>query len=554
MTTARLLVALFFLISIPLVATAADLTELWSNRYGDGSEDRTVAVAVAGDGSIFMAGQFQGAINLGGANLVSAGSYDIYLARYTADGAHVWSRRYGDASSQSAFDLAVNSLGQPALVGSFQGTVDFGGGPLTSAGGYDVYVAKFDANGNHLWSRRYGDPSDQLGTGVGCGSGGHVAVTGLFSGTVNFGGDTLTSAGGTDVFLFQLDSSSGFHMWSDRFGDGNDQSALDLAAHVQGRITIVGRADGSINFGGGVLTSVGGSDVFIAQFESWGAHRWSDLYGGVQHDAAYGVDFHRSSQSVAVTGHFAVTANFGGAPLTSIGSTDLFLAKYDTNGNHMWSYRWGTNAQDIARDVSVSPLGEVAFTGYFEGSGSFGGGGVNSAGLSDLFIATYDLSGNHIESLTAGDGNRQEGEGVAYSDDGYLVAIGHFEGAVDLGGGPLYSAGSLDAYIARFEPITTGVTESLMPSRITLRAGPNPFRNETILSYRIPRSGEAAVQVYDLRGRLVRSLVRGVRDAGEHRVAWDGRDDRGRSMASGVYFLRLSAGGEERTGRLLLVR
>lgn len=83
---------------------------------------------------------------------------------------------------------------------------------------------------------------------------------------------------------------------------------------------------------------------------------------------------------------------------------------------------------------------------------------------------------------------------------------------------------------------------------------PNPFNPRTVLRYAVPRSGAVALRVYDARGRAVTTLVDGVRDAGYHQVTWDGRDDAGDRVASGVYFARMVAGDFVQTQKMLLAQ
>ena len=91
------------------------------------------------------------------------------------------------------------------VTGFFAGTVDFGGGRLTSAAVEDIIVAKFSgADGAHLWSKRFGSTNGERGNGVAVDSSGNVAVTGFFQLTVDFGGGGLASAGSADIFLLKL--------------------------------------------------------------------------------------------------------------------------------------------------------------------------------------------------------------------------------------------------------------------------------------------------------------------------------------------------------------
>ena len=101
----------------------------------------------------------------------------------------------------------------------------------------------------------------------------------------------------------------------------------------------------------------------------------------------------------------------------------------------------------------------------------------------------------------------------------------------------------------------TDVTDGVPSRVVTLdQNAPNPFNPATTIRYGLPRAARTSLRVYDLRGRLVRILVDGVQPAGPHAVDWDGRDDRGASVASGAYVYRLQAAGQTRQRSMMLVR
>ena len=91
-----------------------------------------------------MTGEFSGTIDFGDGPLTSAGGNDVFLTRLDPSGTVQVSRRYGDASSQRAADVAIDGDGRACLVGFFSGSVDFGGGALASLGSNDVFIARHD--------------------------------------------------------------------------------------------------------------------------------------------------------------------------------------------------------------------------------------------------------------------------------------------------------------------------------------------------------------------------------------------------------------------------
>jgi hypothetical protein len=135
--------------------------------------------------------------------LVSAGGNDIFLATYTSGGTPVWAKRFGGVSEDQGNAVTLDGSGNVVMTGSFQGSADFAGGNLSaSASGRDVFVAKYTAAGTHLWSHGYGDAFvDDIGNGVAVDAAGNVTVTGWFGNWINFGGGDLFSHGGPDGFL-----------------------------------------------------------------------------------------------------------------------------------------------------------------------------------------------------------------------------------------------------------------------------------------------------------------------------------------------------------------
>lgn len=178
---------------------------------------------------------------------------------------HLWSQRFGDGTIQDARAVAVDLSGDVVLAGYFEGTVDCGGGALTSAGMGDILVAKFAPDGTHLWSKRFGDATEQIIEAVAVDGSGNVIVAGWFLGTIDFGGGALTSAGSYDIFVAKL-GPDGTHLWSQRFGNSQSQTVSALAVDGSGNVIAAGSFFGTVDFGGGALTCAGEQDIFVAKF------------------------------------------------------------------------------------------------------------------------------------------------------------------------------------------------------------------------------------------------------------------------------------------------
>ena len=113
---------------------------------------------------------------------------------------------YGGTSTDRGYGIAVDSSGNSYITGSFQGTVDFGGGDITATANSDIFVLKLNSSGTFQWVNTYGSTSNNLGLGVAVDSSGKFYSTGGFQGTVDFGGGDITATANSDIFVLHLNS------------------------------------------------------------------------------------------------------------------------------------------------------------------------------------------------------------------------------------------------------------------------------------------------------------------------------------------------------------
>ena len=343
---------------------------LWGFRVGDEFQQKSSSVATDASGSVIVAGGFIGAMDFGGttAPLTSMGGVNIFCAKLDAAGSPLWALRFGEDVIWIEADAATDATGNVLLAGHFSGTLDIGGGPpLTSAGATDAFVAKLDANGTPVWSRRFGGQGSEFVYAVAVDPTGNILLAGNFTGTVDFGsGSPLTSAGPSDVFVAKLDAS-GAPIWARSSGDAQGSTALAVGA--DGSVVLAGYFSGTVNFGGGpALTSAGATDVFVVKLDPDGTPVWARRFGDEQLQISSGVATDASGAAV-VAGYFNGTVDFGsGPPLESAGQGDVFVTKLDASGAPLWARRFGDATYQEAAAIAVSPAGSIAVTGHFDGA------------------------------------------------------------------------------------------------------------------------------------------------------------------------------------------
>jgi hypothetical protein len=341
-------------------------------------------LGVDGNDNIIIAGGFSGTLDFGGGPLVN-GNYSVYntfLTKLTSAGGHIWSKQFGGDGGAVPTSLAVDGSGNIVLAGSFGQTLNFGGGlpVLTSAGGSDIFVAKFSGTGTPAWAKAFGGLSlDYVNACVVDGTG-SIIIGGYFlSPSINFGNGAMVNQGGRDGFIAKL-TSGGAVQVTRQFGGTGDAYVNGLAVDANNNIVACGAFTTLVDCGGGLLTSGPGNAIWIAKFSSSLGHVWSKSYGGLYNDAGYGVGVDRGG-NVYLTGHAQSAIDFGGGVWTlSNGNNNVFVTKFNGDGGAIWGKRFPTGAVDndgfrLAFDPQNNPI----VTGHFAGVIDFGSGPLTSS-------------------------------------------------------------------------------------------------------------------------------------------------------------------------------
>uniref|UniRef100_A0A7C3ZKJ7 DUF4347 domain-containing protein n=1 Tax=Planktothricoides sp. SpSt-374 TaxID=2282167 RepID=A0A7C3ZKJ7_9CYAN len=196
----------------------ADGTFGWAKNLGSSGDDSGRDIAVDITGNVYTTGGFRGTVDfdpgVGTDNLTSAaGSDDIFISKLNADGTFGWAKSFSGSLGDYGNSIDVDITGNVYTTGQFQSKVDFDPGVgtfnLTSAGGFDHFISKLNADGTFAWAESFEGVSGNIGNSIAVDSGGTIYTTGQFKGTVDFdpgvGTDNLTAAGDWDVFISKLD-------------------------------------------------------------------------------------------------------------------------------------------------------------------------------------------------------------------------------------------------------------------------------------------------------------------------------------------------------------
>jgi hypothetical protein len=428
-----------------------------SLAFGDGSDDVVGRLSFTAAEEMLLAGSFFGDLDLGGGVLPNAGDRDIFAGRLTSTGMHAWSASYGSSSpDQYGVKLLLDSDGNQILVGNFVGAIDFGGGPIsnpTNPTSLDVFVVKLAANGTHIWSKRFGGDGIQTVSDAVV-DGTDVILIGQYVNDIDFGTTALTGHTKFQTFVAKLDTN-GDEVWAKEFTTpdlpGAGVFAGSLVVNSIGEVYATGKYKGVTDFGGGGVASVIGHDAYLVKLAANGNYTWHETAGASGEQVGFGVAVDGDGD-VLWTGTLSGPMTIGtGSTLDTNGGDDVFVAKLDAGGNHLWSQSFGDTSDQIGSALAVDANDDVIIVGSSTGTVDYGGCPLAASGQ-DVLVLKLDTDGNHLFSRTFGDGDDQYARGVAVESSGEIVVVGNFSGDIDFGGGAHTSAGGIDIFVSRLTP------------------------------------------------------------------------------------------------------
>ncbi len=494
-------IGMYLLLGMATAIFAQDADTSWTQTFGlAASDEYGDAVLETNDGGFIMAGRI-------GQVSGQPDSGDVYISYTNADGALLWSKRYGgDARENGA--LVVQTADNGYLLAAT--TFSFG------AGNSDFWVIKTDANGDSLWSRTYGGAdAETLNDVVAIDDGGFLLL-----GTSRTFGPAFD-----DAWLVRLDSE-GDTLWTKAIGGGARDNLRAVCQTANGGFAMVGR---SFSFG-----DPGQPDVWVVHTDANGDTLWTRNYNGPHYpwSSDDGNDIVHTAD-----GGFAIIGSTNGLPNTT--NSDIWLLKTDANGDTSWTATYGESLSE-----EMSSLVETADGGFLMAGFSSDDGSNQNAWL----LRTSAFGDSLWIQKYGGDQFDRASSIAATTDNGFIVS----------GFTSSFGSGGYDAWLLR---ITGEPSVGIHNAPATLAEGielaqnyPNPFNPSTSIQFSLRETAEIELRIYNMLGQQVRLAVSGRRPAGSHRFVWDGRDDGGQSVVSGIYFYRLATSDQVATRRMILLK
>jgi hypothetical protein len=428
-----------------------------------------VGLAADGAGGFFASGGVSGTVDLGAGSFDTASTLNGFIGRFDKNCAPLWSHVLTGVEGNQLGLLAVNGAGDVAVFGWDSAGVDLGGGPLPAGYG-EVLAKYDSAGGFKWAKKFAAVPVSASLSIPAFGGSGDIYAGGLLTGTIDLGGGALSgppNAKGSSMLLARFDAS-GNHVWSRAFAPGaqapnpNDGGQPFQPNHhvrsvlpVGGEVVVVGSFNGYLDVGGGTLPAgepgpPSWDSTLVMKRDGSGTHLWSRSFRGSPSHAASTP----AGGVVYVADLRLATVDFGVAGKAGPGPVVVALSP---SGEPLW-VRQLTGADVVSR-VAVDASGAVTIAGGYRGTHTFAGNTFTShyvdagdpAKSIDVVLVRYDSAGNPLWSGSLGGPGGDSANALAPQSGPGVLFAGGFQGSIDLLG-TSYTAQIQDAYVLKLNP------------------------------------------------------------------------------------------------------
>ncbi len=363
-----------------------------------------------------------------------------------------WIKTAGGTNRESLWDITTDKYGNCYVVGSFKDTTTFNGTDLISAGYTDAYIAKYNESGNLNWIKRFGGTDYDEAKCVIVDANDNILVGGAFGNSVDFGCGLLSSAGYSDIFILKL-NTQGDVLWSKKAGGPGIESIEDITVDETNHIYITGGFANGAQFGSVLLTTPNNESVYVAKYSTTGNIQWANGYGGGMFSSGYAITID-SGGFLRATGRFRDQITFGQTTLYSAGDFDGFIIKQKQDGTILWAKGFGGQDNETIHGITLDSLGNSIVAGFFGEYGhpvSLDGIILNPVSdNSDILVAKYDSSGSPIWAKAAGGPFFDSAFDVSMDGSGNSYVTGRFKDNAVFGDTALTSAGEMDVVIVKY--------------------------------------------------------------------------------------------------------
>jgi gliding motility-associated-like protein len=423
---------LFYIFFFFLICHSAS-AQFWIQHGSGNTNNMAYAIAADNSGNTYSAGYFSTSITFGMFTLSGSGPIDMFIMKTDPNGAIVWVKRAGGANVTEGLSIAVNSNAL-IVTGFFYGSADFDAQTITSNGQQDIFLAKYDLNGNLQWAVNAGGSLDDVGNKVSFDSNGNILVTGEFaSSNFNAGSHNLNSLNNSiDVFIAKFDPA-GNCLWAKSGTSIYIDRGTQITSDDSGNVYVAGEFSDTVQFDV-IHDNVMYNALFLIKYDPNGNEQWFRWFGSGNTVKMKGLEITSGGDLILLGNYTSALYYFGfnsSFTLTSPFINNYFLSKLTTGGDLLWSVTDGSNAAMSSECLAIKPNQEITVGGTyqcrFDGfSNRYGQGVFCSLGYNDCFVANYDNNGSWLSARCYGGNKMDYLFGLAADNQNRICLAGAF--------------------------------------------------------------------------------------------------------------------------------
>ena len=413
---------------------------LWSKTLGGSDYDEAHAVAVDSLGHSYVTGSFTGTALFGDTELSAKGQADIYLAKYNAQGELLWVRQAGGKAHDEGKALSIGSDGSVYLTGIFSSHASFEDQLISTHGDVDVFLAKYDEQGELL----------QVINAMGSAHTDNVSGIASSGNAIYITGDYQAGASHNDIFITKFESQRLGLQWMQFAGGPESQQSLGIAADQEGNCYLTGTFGGTMYLGELALKASSSNDIFVAKYRHNGVKDWwqhIQIEGQIQ-NAGVSVD---PAGRCYLMASFDYTANFGDIELTAAGEMEVLYARYGAKGSLQWAKSSGNKGYLDAAALDIDSDGNCYLTGNIQGSNAFGSLKLVSSSLNGSYVVKIDQQGQEVWGVVNDQSSTGYVSDIAVGPQGNCWIAGQKYGNSGIASSAiLTSAQEFDGFLSQF--------------------------------------------------------------------------------------------------------
>ncbi len=505
------------------------------------------------DQNVYCIPYISGTVDIMGQNSVAIGEHNSSLiVKMDAAGNHLWTYTFMQEGICYLQNIAYSSDGHLVVVGEFNGLLDSEDGIFDSEDG-GVFVSKMSLDGEVIWMQQFKDESRSIAVTAA----GNIYVGIIFREELNIAGEVLTSYGAYDACIIKL-NGNGTVAWAKQLGGTETEFTPYLSVDDNENVYITGETQSTAFFyeTSSITYNSTPSHIYFMKYNSNGDLQWIENIGEDADTATgdswpYAIKTDATGNSYMIGWH-STESSFGDITLTGDYDYNIFITKFDTEGNALWAKSINNTIFDFTTyQIDIDEQGNLYLGGRFRDTINF----VNDyevapTGERDLYFVKYANDGTLEWVRTqAGISSSMFVGGVAVYKEDQLFYAGHFDEKMEFTNLETLHTPRTHFFIAQMGEEITGTADNPRVLANTMQLQPNPTSKNTSITYELAVPSKVQIQVFNLEGKLLQNIALGQQTTGQQMYQLNTQ-----TLPTGIYLVQVNSQAKTQTAKLEVMR